>query len=371
MADAFSLRLSFSSLLRAFNPCDLDSGGTDEAVALALKYRETMDEDFHAVILEQLRHKDNNINVRANIVYFLEDLVDAAKREMCWTYVHKIERDWGHIVNSAIPLEGADDLGIVNVNAVRYVLQVLHFEHGLWAGTKSYGHTLVGGEEGKKSYEYWTKYLNKRAVKARPELLDSTDDEEEEEEEEEAPDMSWIYRKPMPLVERRKSILAESVAKPSKREEAQTAALHSIRSPPGSRPASTEAMDIHLDSTPEPPTPPPESESPSEPASAPNGTVELSLSGAFQKVVAAYTPVQKQDFIIFEPENFDPLRKRMEQDRERQRRKEDNSGFVRKGNLDEELIHVMMTGKRYLGGDNEERLWAEEAKLWEDSTSIA
>ncbi len=53
MADPFELRLSFSALLRALNPCDADSGVTDDAILLALKHRETMDEDFHAVIVAE------------------------------------------------------------------------------------------------------------------------------------------------------------------------------------------------------------------------------------------------------------------------------------------------------------------------------
>jgi len=41
-----------------------------------------------------------------------------------------------------------------------------------------------------------------------------------------------------------------------------------------------------------------------------------------------YTPVQLEDAAIFEPKYFAIITQRMEQDRERQRRKEDNAGFI-------------------------------------------
>jgi hypothetical protein len=41
-----------------------------------------------------------------------------------------------------------------------------------------------------------------------------------------------------------------------------------------------------------------------------------------------YTPVQQEDAAIFEPKYFQLIIQRVEQDRERQRRKEDNAGFI-------------------------------------------
>jgi hypothetical protein len=43
---------------------------------------------------------------------------------------------------------------------------------------------------------------------------------------------------------------------------------------------------------------------------------------------APYTPVQQEDAAIFEQKYFALIAQRMEQDRERQRRKEDNAGFI-------------------------------------------
>jgi len=114
MSDPFELRLYFSNRLKALNPCE-DS--TEEVVIFALKNRD-LDEDLHSCVLEQLENDENNINVRANIVYFLEDLVELAKREKYFPYICMIERDFPKIIDHAIPLDG---LGIVNVNCVRYV----------------------------------------------------------------------------------------------------------------------------------------------------------------------------------------------------------------------------------------------------------
>jgi hypothetical protein len=67
--------------------------------------------------------------VRANIVYFLEDLVELAKHEKHFEYLCMIERDFPKIIDAAIPLDG---LGIVNVKCVRYVLHMLHFDLGVF-----------------------------------------------------------------------------------------------------------------------------------------------------------------------------------------------------------------------------------------------
>jgi CTD kinase subunit gamma len=119
MMDPFELRLYFSNRLKALNPCE-DSA--EEVVIFALKNRD-LDEDLHSCVLEQLENEENNINVRANIVYFLEDLVELARREKYYPYICMIERDFSKIIDHAIPLDG---LGVVNVNCVRYVCLNLH-----------------------------------------------------------------------------------------------------------------------------------------------------------------------------------------------------------------------------------------------------
>lgn len=114
MADPFELRLFFSNRLRALNPCE---DNTEEVVAFALKHRD-LDEDLWSCVMEQMVLNENNINVRANITYFLEDLVELARREKHISYIRMVERDFGKIIDAAIPLDG---LGVVNVNCVRYV----------------------------------------------------------------------------------------------------------------------------------------------------------------------------------------------------------------------------------------------------------
>jgi hypothetical protein len=64
----------------------------------------------------------------------------------------------------------------------------------------------------------------------------------------------------------------------------------------------------------------------------------------------AYTPVQEEDSSFFLPQYFEFVTQRMEQDRERQRRKEDNSGFIKSsGNWDEEIAQITSTGREYVG----------------------
>jgi hypothetical protein len=377
MADPFTLRLNFSSLLGALNPCEADSGGTDEAVHLALKHRNGMDEDFHAVILEQLRHRDNNINVRANIVYFLEDLVEASRREekkrnngRTASYVLMIERDWKQVVDAAIPVDDEKGLGVVNANAVRYVMQVLHFEHGLWGGgvNGSYGHMLVEGQRGEGKFAELKQYVEKRVEEARPPMAEPVGEEDEE------PDMSWIHGEPVKMDVERPSVLGKhDVAEVSRKEEtARTAALHDIPSPKGSNPPSPNGMDIDFESTPRPPTPPSNTNgtaySPTRVYTPTDGADVAAKSKTFarQASPSSYTPVQKEDSVVFLHENFDLISQRIEQDRERQRRKEDNSGFIKRGDIDEEMSHIMMTGRRYLGGQNEEDWWQDETNVWKE-----
>lgn len=80
-----------------------------------------------------------------------------------------------------------------------------------------------------------------------------------------------------------------------------------------------------------------------------------------------YTPVQQEDANIFIPQYFDFAIQRIEQDRERQRRNEDNSGFVKTGgNVDEEIQHIVNTGKDYIG-DVFQAMEAEQ-KAWKTAT---
>jgi len=73
----------------------------------------------------------------------------------------------------------------------------------------------------------------------------------------------------------------------------------------------------------------------------------------------AFTPVQKEDVNIFTQAYFVLVNERMEQDRERQRKKEDNAGFVRAINsndptgMDEEVREGIGNMDVYVGNTAE------------------
>ena len=90
-----------------------------KAANYALKYSEFSD-DLHSCILEQLER--NNMNNRANIMYFLPSLCDLAKAQGEMGYVRMIERDVLRIVDLVAPDDGS---GAANVKVVRKVLQQL------------------------------------------------------------------------------------------------------------------------------------------------------------------------------------------------------------------------------------------------------
>ena len=82
----------------------------------------------------------------------------------------------------------------------------------------------------------------------------------------------------------------------------------------------------------------------------PTSRAELNPVPANPTSPKAYTPVQEEDSNIFLQQYFEFVTQRMEQDRERQRRKEDNSGFIKStGNWDEEIEQIANTGKEYIG----------------------
>ncbi len=109
---------------------------SQKAAQFALKYRD-MDEDLHSCILESL--EKNSMNNRANILYFLDALVDMTRESDASglgakgmggmegagaaMYVRMIQRDVGRIVDALVPPseEGISDGG-VNLKVVRKVL---------------------------------------------------------------------------------------------------------------------------------------------------------------------------------------------------------------------------------------------------------
>jgi CTD kinase subunit gamma len=136
MADPFEVRMRFTQLL-----AHLSASTTSQmkAAHYALKHRD-MDEDLHSCILENLE-RGNNMNNRANVMYFLEHHADVNMKEGGHeNYVDMVRRDISRIVE-AVAQSGA------NVKVARRVVGGLG-ERGVLAVE------LVGGiEEGLRQKE--------------------------------------------------------------------------------------------------------------------------------------------------------------------------------------------------------------------------
>ncbi|RDA90387.1 hypothetical protein CP533_5638 [Ophiocordyceps camponoti-saundersi (nom. inval.)] len=115
MADPFEVRMRFSSQLQHLNA---SVNSSQKAAQYALKYKD-MDEDLHSCILEQVER--NNMNTRANIMYFIEHFLDLAKEGHA-DYVRMMSRDIIRVVDAVAPDDGS---GAANVKVVRKVLQGL------------------------------------------------------------------------------------------------------------------------------------------------------------------------------------------------------------------------------------------------------
>lgn len=116
MADPFEVRLRFTNLLSHLSA---STSSSIRCAQYALKHRD-MDEDLHSCILEQLER--NNMNNRANIMYFLEHFCELSIKEGYKEYVSMIQRDIGRIVDAVAPGEGG---GVANVKVARSVLGAL------------------------------------------------------------------------------------------------------------------------------------------------------------------------------------------------------------------------------------------------------
>ncbi|KAK5137907.1 hypothetical protein LTR08_006676 [Meristemomyces frigidus] len=113
MADPFEVRMRFTSQLQHLNA---STTSALKAAHYALKYADFAD-DLHSCIMEQLER--NNMNNRANIMYFLPSLCDTAKEKGDVGYVRMVERDILRIVDAVAPDDGS---GAANVKVVRKVL---------------------------------------------------------------------------------------------------------------------------------------------------------------------------------------------------------------------------------------------------------
>ncbi|RGP72217.1 ctd kinase subunit gamma [Fusarium longipes] len=117
MADPFEVRMRFTSQLQHLNA---SVASAQKAAQYALRYRD-MDEDLHSCILEQLE-RVNNMNTRANIMYFIEHFLDMAQRDGHPDYIRMMQRDIIRVVDAVAPDDGS---GAANVRVVRKVLQGL------------------------------------------------------------------------------------------------------------------------------------------------------------------------------------------------------------------------------------------------------
>ncbi|KAG6035874.1 hypothetical protein E4U41_005892 [Claviceps citrina] len=115
MADPFEVRMRFSMQLQHLNA---SVNSAQKAAQYALKYKD-MDEDLHSCILEQVER--NNMNNRANIMFFVEHFLDLAKDGHA-DYVRMMQRDIIRVVDAVAPDDGS---GATNVKVVRRVLQGL------------------------------------------------------------------------------------------------------------------------------------------------------------------------------------------------------------------------------------------------------
>ncbi|KAK3357598.1 CTD kinase subunit gamma CTK3-domain-containing protein [Lasiosphaeria hispida] len=124
MADPFEVRMRFTNQLRQLNASVTSA---QKAAQYALKYRD-MAEDLHSCILEQLER--NNMNTRANIMYFIEHFLDMAHRDGHADYVRMMQRDIIRVVDAVAPDDGS---GAANVKVARKVLQALQHKSFLEA----------------------------------------------------------------------------------------------------------------------------------------------------------------------------------------------------------------------------------------------
>ncbi|KAG9237138.1 CTD kinase subunit gamma CTK3-domain-containing protein [Amylocarpus encephaloides] len=125
--DPFEVRIRFTQHLQHLNASVTSA---NKAAQYALKYRD-MDEDLHSCILEQLE-RQNSMNNRANIMYFIEHLCDVAAREKHHDYVRMMQRDILRVVDAVAPEDGS---GAANVKVVRKVLHGLQSKSFLLAQT--------------------------------------------------------------------------------------------------------------------------------------------------------------------------------------------------------------------------------------------
>jgi CTD kinase subunit gamma len=149
MADPFEVRQRFTTLLSHLSASHTS---LQKAALYALKNRE-MDEDLHSCILEQLER--TNMNTRANIMFFIENLCEMAVKDSAGDgrgidgsamgYVRMLQRDILRVVECVVGEEGA------NVRVVRKVLKTLEARGILMAETVGELEAVLKAREGEMS----------------------------------------------------------------------------------------------------------------------------------------------------------------------------------------------------------------------------
>ncbi|TPR09226.1 hypothetical protein CAN33_008125 [Aspergillus niger] len=142
MVDPFEVRMRFTAQLQHLNASVTSS---QKAAHYALKYRD-MDEDLHSCILEQLER--NNMNNRANIMYFIEQFCDMATKEDHAPYVRMIQRDILRIVDCVAPADGS---GAANVKHIEQRIEEdrernKRLRESMWT---------VSGDDGDEHGKFW------------------------------------------------------------------------------------------------------------------------------------------------------------------------------------------------------------------------
>jgi CTD kinase subunit gamma len=138
MADPFEVRIKFTSLLHHLNA---STNSALKCAHYALKHA-VFAEDLHSCIIEQLER--NNLNSRANIMYFLPALCEAASAAQAPIYVRMMERDVLRIVDLVAPPEGG---GAANVRVVKSVLKNLEGKGFLQPQTVVELESFISGRE--------------------------------------------------------------------------------------------------------------------------------------------------------------------------------------------------------------------------------
>ncbi|SPO01155.1 related to CTD kinase subunit gamma [Cephalotrichum gorgonifer] len=117
MADPFEVRMRFTKQLQHLNA---SVTAAQKAAQYALRYKD-MDEDLHSCIVEQLE-QNRNMNTRANIMYFIEQFLQSARKDGHENYVRMMQRDIIRVVDAVAPDDGT---GSANVKVIRRVLSGL------------------------------------------------------------------------------------------------------------------------------------------------------------------------------------------------------------------------------------------------------